>query len=115
MKAITPRGGLEVRSPRGYRWARPIRRQEPNTGERHSHKRTSSPSASILSVPRGGAGAATYVTLGGRSLRRGYAQARGTSGVRQEGLSPRNHLKDTEPSKDWPPHLGVTKGKGYGL
>jgi hypothetical protein len=73
------------------------------------------PRRGIFQVPRGGAGVATYVTLGGRLLRRGYAQARGTSGVRQEGLSPRNHLKDIEASKDWPPHLGVTKGKGYGL
>jgi hypothetical protein len=114
VKSITPRGGVETGSPRGYRGRVPVAEQEPNTGERHSHKRTSSPSASIFLVPRGGAGAATYVTLGGRSLRRAYAQARSTSGVRQEGLSPRNHLKDTESSKDWPSHLGVTKGGGYG-
>jgi hypothetical protein len=111
MKTKVPRRGVEARPPRDYRQRCVYAEREPSTSPGHC----APPRRGIFQVPRGGAGAATYVTLGGRSLRRGYAQARGTSGVRQEGLSPRNHLKDIESSKDWPPHLGVTKGKGYGL
>jgi hypothetical protein len=70
-------------------------------------------SASILLVLREGSGAATNVTLGERSLRRGYAGAN-LCRVRQEGIHSLNHLKDTSDPKDLEPP-GGDQGKECAL
>src|SRR4030095_5318615 len=69
--------------------------------------------ASILGVRGEGSGAASNVTLGERSLRRGYAGAK-MCRVRQEGIHSPNHFKDTSETKCLEP-LGVTKGEGCAL
>src|SRR4030095_14756878 len=65
--------------------------------------------ASILGALREGSGAASNVTLGERSLRRGYAGAK-MCRVRQEGIHSPNHFKDTSEARAWNPP-GVTKGR----
>jgi hypothetical protein len=103
-----PRGRLAPGGPRGYLLARREAETESSTGEGHFHKRTRPPigvSPRILVVLRRGSGAATNVTLGERSLRRGYAGAK-MCRVRQEGIHFQNHLKDTSVPKSLEPPRG---------
>jgi hypothetical protein len=88
---------------------------EPNTWPEHFTRAQglSLLSVSILAVLRGGSGAASNVTQGGRSLRRGYAGAK-LCRVRQEGVHSQNHLKDKQLRSTWNPQ-GVTKGKDFAL
>src|SRR4030095_1519432 len=106
-------------SPDGGRFAPEGRRgyghRRGTAEERLTHYRDTFTSAQalprrpILGVLREGSGAATNVTLGERSLRRGYAGAKSCR-VRQEGIHSPNHFKDTSEARAWNPP-GVTKGR----